>query len=77
MYKIFSKGGINRIRSSNPKRKKEKPPKRRSVLRMSERAYLSDAKYYAWDSRASEVILSNISFIGYHEPLKITSKEKS
>jgi len=51
--------------------------KRRTVLRMLVRAYLSDAKYYACNSRAREVILSNKYFIGYSEPLKITSKEKS
>ncbi|RUM60105.1 MAG: transposase [Persephonella sp.] len=51
--------------------------KRRTVLRMLIRAYLSDAKHYAYNSRAREVILSNKYFIGYYEPLKITSKEKS
>ncbi|RUM49796.1 MAG: transposase [Hydrogenothermus sp.] len=61
------------VRSSNPM----KFLKRRTVLRMLIRAYLSGAKNYACSSRACEVILSNRFFIGYYEPLKITSKEKS
>ncbi len=61
------------VRSSNPMIYK----RRRTVLRMLVRAYLSDAKNYACNSRAREVILSNRYFIGYYEPLRITSKEKS
>jgi len=61
------------VRSSNPMINK----RRRTVLRMLVRAYLSDDKPYACNSRAREVILSNGYFIGYYEPLKITSKEKS
>jgi len=61
------------IRSSNPM----KYAKRRTVLRMLIKAFLRDDKHYACDSRASEVILSNKYFIGYSEPLKIASKEKS
>ena len=61
------------VRSSNPMIYK----RRRAVLRMLIRAYLSDAKHYACNSRACEVILSNRYFIGYYEPLRITSKEKS
>ncbi len=61
------------VRSSNPMIHK----RRRTVLRMLVRAYLSDAKNYACNSRACEVILSNRYFIGYYEPLRITSKEKS
>ncbi len=61
------------VGSSNPM----KYLRRRTVLRMLVRAYLSDVKYYACNSRAREVILSNRYFIGYSEPLKITSKEKS
>ncbi|WP_029523614.1 RNA-guided endonuclease TnpB family protein [Persephonella sp. KM09-Lau-8] len=61
------------VRSSNPMIYK----KRRTVLRMLIRAYLSDARFNACDSRACEVILSNRYFIGYSEPLRIASKEKS
>ena len=61
------------VRSSSP----IKYLTRRTVLRMLVRAYLSDAKKYACNSRAREVILSNRYFISYYEPLRITSKEKS
>ncbi|WP_037919747.1 RNA-guided endonuclease InsQ/TnpB family protein [Sulfurihydrogenibium subterraneum] len=61
------------VRSSNPM----KSQSRRSVLRMLVRAYLRDDKHYACNSRAREVILGNRYFICFHEPLKITSKEKS
>jgi putative transposase len=61
------------IRSSNPM----KFLSRKSVLRMLVRAYLRDVKDYACNSRAREVILGNRYFIGFYEPLKIASKEKS
>jgi len=61
------------VRSSNSMINK----KRRSVLRILVGVYLIDVKLYAYNSRAREVILSNGYFIGYYEPLRITSEEKS
>ena len=58
------------VRSSNPMKYKRK----RTVLRMLVRAYLSDAKHYACDSRAREVILSNRYFIGFYEHLEFPLK---